>query len=156
MGTWSKNFKSFVQASSFSLVKYKKFLFQAQAAESSNGIVTLCSCKNLPFNFIINLVRAWLLVAVIRVLEGPNVLAETGTLLLLGGLMFEIRVMTIFSKFTVDDYNYFSGQSGSENTEHVKVDTDIGFSGASDKKSASAVTSSSPVTRWGTIEGGDN
>ena len=99
MGTWSKNFRPFVQASSFSLVKYKKFLFQAQAAESSNGIVTLCSCKNLPFNFIINLVRAWLLVAVIRVLEGPNVLAETGTLLLLGGLMFEIIVMAIFSKF---------------------------------------------------------
>ena len=69
MGTWSKNFRPFVQASSFSLVKYKIFFFQAQAAESINGIVTLCSCKNLPFNFIINLVRAWLLVAVIRVLE---------------------------------------------------------------------------------------
>ena len=62
----------------------------------------------------------------------------------------------IIQYFTVDDYNYFSGQSGSENTEHIKVDTDIGFSGASDKKSASAITSSSPVTRWGTTEGGDN
>ena len=38
----------------------------------------------------------------------------------------------IIQYFTVDDYNHFSGQSGSENTEHVKVDTDIGFYGASD------------------------
>ena len=59
----------------------------------------LSSCKNLPFNFKINFVWAWLLVAVIRVFESPNVLAETGTLLLLGGLVFEIIVMTIFSYF---------------------------------------------------------
>ena len=35
----------------------------------------------------------------------------------------------IIQYFNVDDYNYFSGQSGSENTEEIA--TDIGFSGAS-------------------------
>ena len=35
----------------------------------------------------------------------------------------------IIQYFNVDDYNYFSGQSGSENM--VEIDTDIGFSSAS-------------------------